>query len=69
MVVQSNVDSAFNLQHSNFKFSPRQERRNLLACLFEKELRNESQDTFTPPPHFIRVHFDFCLVYFALIQQ
>lgn len=40
MAVQSNVDSAFNLQHSNFKFSPR--RRNvetLLGGPFGYELR------------------------------
>lgn len=56
MAVQSNVDSAFNLQHSNFKFSPR--RRNvetLLGCPFGYELgRRKSRYVY---PYFIRIDF------------
>ena len=70
MAVQSNVDSAFNLQHSNFKFSPR--RRNvetlLLGCPFGYELRRRKSRYVYP--YFIPIDLViFFFENFFLIQK
>lgn len=61
MAVPSNVDSAFNLQHSNFKFSPR--RRNvetLLGCPFGYECTSSKKVKIRLSlfyPHWLRDFF------------